>query len=104
MAGLLEIIFPPKPVPAPPKPDMVIRGKVERVSVFVADEYYMGVTLLLEGATRACRLKVRLYDETCPAELTQPGDIVTFGVSEEGRIDADSFKNFTLETRLNTPR
>lgn len=93
-----------QPSPAPvPRPVRLARGQVERVSVFVADEYYMGVTLLLKGETMVCRLKVRMYDIRLPYELTQVDDMLTFSVDEAGRIDADSFRNFTLEARLKKP-
>jgi hypothetical protein len=100
MAGLLERLFPPKPVPL--SPPRILRGTVERVSVFVADEYYMGITLLLKDETQVYRLKVQMYDQARPPELTQPDDVVTFIANEAGHIDADSFRNFTLETKLNS--
>jgi hypothetical protein len=83
-----------------PKPLRQAKGQAERVSVFVADEYYMGITLLLKGETTVCRLKIHMYDTTLPYELTQVDDMLTFSVDEAGRIDADSFRNFTLEARL----
>lgn len=102
MTGWFDKLFPPEPVPTPPTPKKALSGRVERASVYNADDYFLGIRILLEGERHVYHLiiPVRRPPLDCMHDLTQAGDEVTFSVDENGRIDFETFQNITLDARL----